>query len=94
MENYKRLAESLVTNPKNIVKIACLKEDSDVILGYSIMSDNFQTAHWVYVKSAWRGKGIGKSLLPQFPTSFTHLSALGKTLMSKYPTAVFNPFKI
>lgn len=94
MDNYKRVAEALISSPKNVVKVACLKEDSDVILGYSILSANFTTVHWVYVKSAWRNKGIAKSLLPSFPSRVTHLSALGKTLLSKFPTAIFNPFNL
>lgn len=92
MDNYKKVAEALVSSPNVIIKIACLKEDPDVILGYSILSSNYQTIHWCYVKSAWRKQGIARSLLPQFPTTITHLSALGKSLMSKFPDAVFNPF--
>ena len=94
MENYKRVIEALLRSPNVVVKIACLKEDPDVILGYSILSNDFQTIHWVYVKSAWRGKGIAKSLTPKYATAVTHLSALGKSLMPKIPTAVFNPFKL
>lgn len=92
MDNYKRVAEGILANPKTLVKIACLKEDPDVILGYSILSNNYSTIVWVYVKSAWRKQGIAKSILPQFPTTVTHLSALGKSLLSKYPNVTFNPF--
>lgn len=94
MDNYKHVIASLVANPTNTIKVACLREDPDVIIGYSVLGHNFQTVHWVYVKSAWRKRGIAKSLVPQYPTSFTHLSAVGKSLMSKYPTAVFNPFNL
>lgn len=92
MDNYKHVANGLVSSPKVAVKVACLKEDEDVILGYSILSGTFDTVHWVYVKSAWRKQGISRALLPQFPTRVTHLSALGKSLMSKFPDAIFNPF--
>ena len=93
MNNYKKVAQAIVMNPSNFIKVACLKEDSDVILGYSILGDNFRTIHWVYVKSAWRKKGIGRSLVPEFPSSVSHLTALGKSLMDKLPKeTIFNPF--
>lgn len=94
MNNYKFVAERLITSPNTIIKIACLKEDLNVIVGYSILSSDYQTVHWAYVKRVWRNKGIGKALVPQFPVTVTHLSKLGQSLITKYPTAVFNPFKI
>lgn len=92
MDNYKTIAADMVTSPKNIIQIACLKEDPDVILGYSILSADFKAIRWVYVKSVWRKQGIGKSLVPQFASTVTHLTVLGKSLMDKIPTAIFNPF--
>ncbi len=94
MSNYKHIAENIVNSPYTIIKVACLKEDPNVILGYSILSSDFQTVHWVYCKSAWRKQGIAASLLPKAPSYITHLSELGKTLMPKLNTAVFNPFAI
>lgn len=92
MDNYSKIASALVDNPKNMIKVACLKEDQSVILGYSILSPNFNKIAWVHVKKAWRKQGIGRSLLPQYPTSCLHLSAVGKSLMTKYPDMIFNPF--
>ncbi len=92
MDNYKHIAEKILNNPKTFIKVACLMEDPDVILGYSILGDNFQTIHWVYVKSNFRKAGIGKALVPRFATAVTHLTSLGKSLLEKIPTARFNPF--
>lgn len=94
MDNYKRVATAIIQNPKTIIKVACLKEDPNVILGYSILSADYQTLDWVYVKSAWRNKGIATSLTPALISNITHLSTLGKTLMPKLLFAVFNPFAI
>jgi GNAT superfamily N-acetyltransferase len=94
MLNYKKVAEVLLKSNNTVVKIACLKEDQDVILGYSILSADYQTIHWVFVKQAWRNKGIARSLLPQYSTNITHLTDLGRKLMNKLPTAIFNPFKL
>lgn len=94
MDNYKYVAEGLVNSPTTEVMIACLPEDPDVILGYSIMGKNFQRIDFIYVKSAWRKKGIAKALMPKMATEVTHLTAVGKILMKKYPNLMFNPFAI
>lgn len=93
MNNYKHIATNIVNN--SVIKVACLKEDPSVILGYSLLSTDQQSINWVYVKSAWRLKGIGRSLLPDSPISASHLSKLGLTLMNKYfKETIFNPFKL
>ena len=99
MDEYKKVAEVLFN--KATIKVACLREDPSIILGYSILSNDYQTIHWVYVKSSkladgttWRNKGIARSLLPRYPTAVTHLTKLGKELLPKLTTAVFNPFKL
>lgn len=92
MDNYKHIAEKIVSSPNTTIRVACLIEEPDVILGYSILSTN-KTIVWVYVKSVWRKRGIGRTLTPEFPTAVTHLTALGKSLLTKIPGAVFNPFK-
>jgi len=94
MDNYKLIAAALVESPNTAIKVACLPDEPDVILGYSILSSNYQTVHWVYVKSAWRLKGIGRSLTPQHPTYVSHLTMLGKSLLNKLPNTTFNPFSI
>ena len=92
MANYKKVAVAMVTSPNNLVAIACLPEDPDVILGYSILNLDGTRLSWVFVKSAWRQKGIAKALVPPTVTTVTHLSGLGKTLMSKLKQPTFNPF--
>lgn len=94
MDNYKPVAEALLDPNRTIIKIACLKDEPSVIIGYSILSKDYQTIHFVFVKKRWREKGIGSALLPKYPTAVTHLTQLGKKLLHKYQHAVFNPFKI
>lgn len=90
MQHYKAIIEAILTRSE--VKIACLCEDKEVILGYSLLSKDFQTIHYCFVKSAFRKQGIAKALLPQFPSQVTHLTALGKVLLPKFKDCVFNPF--
>lgn len=95
MENYKKLDIPLTTDgSKYTIKVACLKEDQDTILGYSILSADYSTIHWVYVKEKWRKHGIGKSLVPRHPTYVTHLTQIGQSLLSKFNHIIFDPFKL
>lgn len=94
MDNYKKVIETLVDSPDCVVKVACLKDEPNVILGYSILSNDFQGIHWVFCKTVWRKRGIAKALLPKYPTYVTHLSSLGKSLLTKFDKTIFNPFKV
>jgi hypothetical protein len=46
------------------------------------------------VKEKWRRMGIAKAILPQFPVYVTHLTAFGKSLLSKFESCTFNPFQM
>lgn len=91
MENYKKVVDALIS--KMNVQVACLPEDPNTIIGYSILSQDFQTIHWVYVKERWRKYGVGRSLVPQFPQYVSHLTPLGERLLTKFKSPpIFNPF--
>lgn len=92
MSEYKRVVETLVA--RGNIKVACLPDDPDTIIGYSILSQDFQTVHWAYVKKNWRKNGVAKSLLPQHPTAVSHLTEVGKQLLPKLHNPIFNPFKL
>lgn len=92
MDKYKHVARALVDAPGVTIKIACLPEDQDVILGYSIVSNDSKTVYWCFVKKAWRERGIAKSLLPKEPEYVAHLTALGESLLCKISNPKLNPF--
>ena len=92
MSNYKLVVDRLL-NTNNVV-IACLKDNEDVIVGYSVLSPDFLTIHWVYVKKRWRKQGLGRMLLPKYPTTFTHFTTLGLELSKKFNNIQFNPFDL
>lgn len=72
------------------VRVAALKEDPDVVLGYSV--NQGQKLHFVFVKEAWRKLGIATALTHPFE-EFTHYTRLGLAIqIEKYPNAKFNPF--
>jgi GNAT superfamily N-acetyltransferase len=88
MEEYHPVVTGILRRPGISIKIACLKEDEDVILGYSITEGS--TLHWVFVKPVWRGIGVAKKLLPDKIITITHYTNLGKKLKST--ETIFNPF--
>lgn len=93
MNNYKKVAAALFDNPRNMVVVACLPDDPSVILGYSIISGDGLTLHWVYVKKDWRNRGIMTRILPQSINCVTHLTELGIILLKKSNKPItFNPF--
>lgn len=91
--SYQEYIKKLLQRPQCIVRIACLTEDPDVILGFSVSEPD--TLHYVWCEKDSRRKfGIARALT-QFPFStFTHLTNVGMSIWSKkFPEAKFNPFK-
>ncbi len=99
MNNYKKVAELLVKSGN--LYIACLKDDPDVIIGYSLWNADNTTLHWVYVKNTkledgttWRNKGVARSLVAIPPKQVSHLTELGKSILKKHTNVIFNPFQL
>lgn len=92
MENYHRVIESILARPAVEVRVACLKEDPDTIVGYAVLEPDRSALHWVHVKEAWRKFGVMKKLIPDRVVCVTHLTTLGKTLKPK--EIKFNPFLV
>lgn len=88
--NYQKHIERILQSPTTAVKVACLKESPDVILGYSVTRGN--TLDWVFVKKNWRLIGIARSLVPDTTTHVSHLTDVGRSILKKSPGITFNPF--
>lgn len=95
-EVYPKVIESILASSYTEVRIACLRSDPEVILGYIVVDgkDPAQPtrAHWIFVKKAWRGIGIARLLTPTTITTVTHLTKTGLGLMKKHQHLIFNPF--
>lgn len=87
---YQTLLDRLLSKPGLTIQVACLKEDSDVILGYAAFEPGI--LHFVFVKDVWRKMGIAKDLVPESIRITTHLTKVGRSL--KPVTWTFNPFLI
>lgn len=92
MLEYHKLAEKLLSSEDSLLRVACLKEDHNVILGYALLDKDGNTLHFVFVKKPWRKIGIMKSLIPQQVLFCTHLTDVGVSLIKKSPYVSFNPF--
>lgn len=94
MKHYHKLIERFIDNPIALVQVVCLKDDPEVILGYSVAHTTAEgvALDWVYVKKPWRGIGIARSLIPQGVASVSHLTKVGASLLPKLPKVVFDPF--
>lgn len=92
MENYHRVLEAILAKQEITVKVACLKDDPEVILGYSVLSPG--VCHWVFTKAAWRGIGIAKSLVPQGTDTVSHITKVGLGILRKHSHLRFNPFVV
>ncbi len=99
MENYHAILEGFLQRNSGSIQVACLKEDPEVILGYSVVRHlkvgeaDISVLDWIFVKTAWRGIGISKMLVPNKINACTHLTKLGASIIkNKYPNIIFNPF--
>ncbi len=93
MKNYHQVIETLLS--RSLVKVACLKEDPEVIVGYAIFSKaNPNVLHFTFVKSVWRNIGVMKSLVPQSTNCVTHLTKVGLSIIKKHQGVIFNPFNL
>ena len=99
MEQYHNILEKFLLRAGVNIQVACLKEDPDVILGYSVSRNvkngeaDISIVDWVFVKSAWRKIGIGKMLMPNKINATTHITKAGLSIMKqKLPNVIYNPF--
>lgn len=89
-KNYHAVIESLLNSPGIVVKVACLKDDPEVILGYGVYKG--ERLDWIFVKKAWRSIGIARSLIPSNITTVSHITDAGRGILRKHPGVTFNPF--
>lgn len=55
---------AILARADSVLRIACLPDDSDAILGWAVVSsDEPPTLHYVYVRKDARGQGIARLLL-------------------------------
>ncbi len=91
---YGKVLDHLVQKPGLDIRMCCLMDDPDVVVGWAMVEPEAHVLHYIYVKSAWRNQGIAKLLLLATElNTCTHLTDLSTnvTLLKKLK---FNPFLI
>jgi hypothetical protein len=95
MNTYKLVLQRILESLNVVIMVACSNEEPNLIFGYSIMSSDYQTIHWVFVKKIYRQVGIGRALVPAFATSYTHVTEIASKLVLKFESKpVYNPFQL
>jgi hypothetical protein len=95
MANQHKNIERILQTPGVQVKVACLKEDADVIVGYSVYrtGGDITVFDWAFCKRDWRGIGIAKSLAPPHFDIVTNLTRPAEAILQKsFPKVTFNPW--
>jgi ribosomal protein S18 acetylase RimI-like enzyme len=95
-DNYGKVINTILDRDNVDIKIICLKEDQELIVGYSITEilPQLLILHWVYVKPDWRDNGLANMLTPEGVTTCTHLTKTGRAILKKHQEVKFNPFII
>lgn len=77
-----------------VVKLAVLPDEPDVVLGWSVNTDD--AVHYVYVKPAFRRHGIATKMLAHVPRPFTytHWTYPLRDLYAQLEGCVFNPYQV
>ena len=92
-ENFSKAYDVFIPHliSKSILRLAALKSDRDILLGFSLIED--AKLHYVFVQAEFRKLGIGKMLIPHAIDTITHVTKMGLQLWSsKLPKAKFKPF--
>lgn len=84
------LIEAILDDFEVTVKIACLKDDPSVVLGYVVYKNT--RLDWCFIKRSWRAIGLARDLVPKDITTVSHVTDVGRALLRKHPTVRFNPY--
>lgn len=89
---YPTVLDNLLARASVGCLIACLADDSEVIVGYVVLESDAMAAHWGFIKAGWRGMGHFKALLSCSEISFySHTTKPGAAIAKKYGLT-YNPF--
>lgn len=89
MKEYHGFLESMFSRAGIEIKIACLVDDPDVILGFSVLRG--PVLNFVFVKPDWRGIGIARDLVDKNVTTVSGFTRVGDIIRRKRGWS-FNPW--
>jgi GNAT superfamily N-acetyltransferase len=77
---------------RSVVRVVYATAIPDEIVAYGVFEPDKSTAHWVYVKSAYRHEGIATALLKNRYKWYTHASGKAGDKLAEKLGLVFNPY--
>lgn len=91
------LISKVMRQPGNIVRVAALKEDPEVLFGFLWGNIDPETVHYVYVKKAFRRMGMARMMYESLfdddaDVYITHWTREAAFLYEKNDNLVFNPY--
>lgn len=89
MHHYWGFINKLLTKPTTRIRVACLNDDPQIVLGYSV--SEAPVLHWIFVKKAWRKIGLARDLTPKETTTITHITNVFDERRHHYK---FDPFSV
>jgi hypothetical protein len=77
-----------------VVRVACLPDAPDVILGYLVREGHI--VHWAYVKKPFRRLGILRALAAGVPPDFlyTHRTIDAEPIVRRFPQSSYDPYPL
>lgn len=83
-----RLIKTILANTDTKVRVACLSDDPNLILGVSVV--NKENLIWIYVKADYRARGIATLLAKGTSTVSNPSTRIGKAIMKNKELKVHN----
>jgi len=90
---FHKLIDSILLKETCKIRVACLPDDPNVILGFLVAYPT--QIHFIFVKQVFRGLGIGRALYEAAgkPLIYTMKTSLIEPLLTKMPGLIYNPFE-
>lgn len=73
------------------VTIACISDNLDQIIGYSVATGTH--LHWIYVKEDYRKQGIGRLLAKGTVTISEPITKIAKVIASEHDLPIKDPYE-
>jgi hypothetical protein len=91
-DEYSQIIAAIMAGKHTKTLVACMKEDDDILFGYAVFDP--QVLHYVFVKEAFSGFGIAKSLVEcALPIdAYTHKTECVDEILRVNETIYYNPF--
>jgi hypothetical protein len=88
-KNYEPFIKTLMI--KATIKVACLEDDPDVILAWSMYHND--CLDFIFTKKSYRKLGVAKLLYPEGITTVSHITDSGNSIRKQLKLK-FNPFDL